>query len=71
MFAWHRSLQDTPVARLLPTPSPRCYSMLPTVSLRAVRPSRAGMCTGLLARQLSTRSDTHVSAAFAHACTYD
>jgi len=51
------------VARLLRSLSPRCYSMLPIANLRAVRPSHAGMYTGLLVRQLSTRSSTHVSAA--------
>ena len=46
-----------------PSLSPPCYSMLPIVSLRAVRSSRAGMYTGLLVRQLSTRSNMHVSTA--------
>lgn len=47
------------VARLPRSLSPRCYSMLPIVSLRAVQPSRAGMYTGLLVRQLCAQQHAY------------
>ena len=54
--------RHVPVAHLPRSLIPRCYSMFPIVSLRAVQPSRAGMYTGPLVRQLSFfHSNTHTS----------